>query len=300
MLTHHFQHQGKYMNRLLSALALTVLAISFSPFSFAAQNSVVLRCDGCTDTQKKTIATQWGYPNFTLAEAQAKVKKLTHITDFTNNTITTYELSLNVFFERPNQPPVAVLALTPIATPADINYKFQDVVTAVRSMKSSVENSIIIPSTVIKNSWEFVNCAYCESHLQIYLNQQIAGKIETGTRTIEALSLSLGLLNTPIPNTYKIPLQAGGYIYVEIKLTGNFDLYIKALEAVDIDGNKVPFSSSSLQGTRVFIGRPASSIDINNYINPYNVGVPSNRTGSVIILTCGDLSEEDRIKLCRN
>lgn len=254
---------------------LIILAFATS-LSFAESN--VELCNGCSSATMQGKANSWAKRNINTAG----VKKLYHAIDLQNKVFETYEVELRqVLLPSPQG-----FALAPysrrIPTPHEVSTKIQDLFGQSKSLKMAAE-SVVIPKEIVKDAWEFVNCAYCRSRVESFIRQQAT--VESTVLSLESVMRSLGILSAEMPNTYRIPLESGGELLIKLTIQQDVNLTVEVLRATDIDGNDVPFSAPLLNGLSVYIGSTDRPVVIDFFILPLGYDVP-NQTGRVIIKDC--------------
>ncbi|WP_448568381.1 hypothetical protein [Thalassotalea ganghwensis] len=247
-----------------------------------------IECYKCSSTETKWSADAWAQKNVTQSEADRRIYKDVHIIDLYYRSITSYQVSLRTQPKPPPSnpfPPIYVPDSRLITTPSHLIAEINDLKNALQAVKEEAE-SLTIPKTILANAWESVNCAYCTNQINDYVNQQTAGKIATAQHVLEHFILMFGLINTSTPDTYIIPLEAGGKIIVKVKITNApIQIDVKVLNYIDIDNNSVPPSSSKLKNMRIRVTSKENANVINGYINVFSLHIPE-QTGTATITDC--------------
>lgn len=270
---------------------LTLLLFSFTMHMANANTDLVARCDGCSDSAKLQAATTWALKSMTPAEyampPTTTVFKLINVIDLKADAVASYNVTIihHSAPPRPVRPPNWVAQAVPINTPENIQIKFNDVKMAKTSLDNAI-NEIVIPTSVVGNAWEFMDCLYCNNVVQDFLRAETRGKIQTFSLSIESLALTLGILSAPLPSTFTIKLQDGGHIVIDITISGDKTLLVKIQQVVDADSNTVPASSAALKNQNIFISGPQSTARFNSLLNPRGFQIPQSRVGIVTIEEC--------------
>lgn len=256
---------------------ITVIFFLLIVSALAQANDLTIVCDGCNDVAKKNSAHSLAMQSMTNQEKNSfsPNTKIVNVIDLKSDSI----VSFSVTTSRMPSSPVFYWTVwsqnSVLISPSSvIKSKFDNLIMRKQELTLSI-SSIVIPTTVIEDPWEFVGCSYCESVVQDYIRSQTAAQIESFVLSMEALALSVGVLNTSLPNTYELSLESGGKVIIETSIGVGQPppVLIKVTKIVDAAFNEVPTDPQKLINTAIYLVDSGSAVIINHYINPFSYGV---------------------------
>lgn len=284
---HSTRKSNMFKNRSI-AIILSIFAFSCSTV-VSAENYV--ECDNCNAGQIHQKVISWISKNHSIGDVTKSVKKNVHVIDLTKGEVQSFQTLLQAvpgpIFG--NQPPRMLMLpkIEGIVPPKNILNMLDNVRTAKAQLKSDAEN-LVIPESIIADAWDFVNCAYCESAVQDYFNNSLSGQIETVSLTITEVAQAFNLVASSIPDQYRVPLEAGGYVTFKVALLKNeSEIIIELTKIVDIDGNNIPMNASQLPNLILHINDTQRNVIINRYLSNFNFMIPPHIIGRVTIIDCG-------------
>lgn len=273
------------MNK-ISFFVLFITIFSFFGMSKVYAEDGYLQCyEECTtDLEKKHKVRSYVYSNASTSELWTNIRiyKTVHIVNLNTGGVNSYRATIVPPEDDTDDVNIQVYE---ISASSIVKNKIKPAADAFRNL-SKVANAVTIPSSVVPGAWDFINCAYCENNVNDFVSRTLQGQIETVTTTIATVTAVLGLTYTAIPNTYRIGLEAGGYIEVEMKLLNTpVALTLKVIKVVDNNNNTVPLIAAGLKNLGLQIASFVDIININNKIKDFNFGAPV-RMGYVRIRDC--------------
>lgn len=280
------------------ALIFLLLIVS----NLAKADDFVIRCDGCNQTEKKNHAHALAMQSMTNQEKNSfsSNTKIINIIDLKSDTIASFSVTTTRMPSSPVFPWPRWSQNSVLTSPSPaIKSKFDSVIMAKQEFTLSV-SSIVIPTTVIENAWEFVGCSYCEGVVQEYIRSQTAADLESFFLSMEALALSIGLAKSPLPNTYELSLESGGKIVIETSIGVGQPppVLVKIMRVIDASSNEVPSNADELEYRTIYIVDQNSVDIINHYINSFNYYIGSGVVGRVTIQECDYLGSGDSSDEC--
>ena len=244
----------------MKLLASTLLFLIIT-FSANAVEDVYLECFDCSNSEITSQAFNWTQ-NKSIPTRNYQV----HIADIVNGTVTSFEAD-RYFEPMEDNFIVNVYAITSSSNLQAIVEKYK---TEVDSLIESVKSLQSIPISVIPHAWAFINCAYCAyctNDVEQYVQNTLNGKILPATKALAELTSVFGLIKTNIPNVFRIPLAAGGYVEVKIKLNAEpLSLNLYMVKVVDKDRNTLPELAEGLNYLRVIFSNRQNAAKANGYI----------------------------------
>lgn len=266
-----------------SILPILMLSLFLSVTSYAEE--IYKECNHCSIAERKGVARGWGTTNMTYQDVINNTVQKVTVIDLTAREASTFNVTASLI-QLPNGYPNAIVGnAVETSTSTYVKNELSKLDNAFREFKDDVQSNSI-PRELIPDSWQFVNCAYCENDLSDYLNAQLRYQSETLARQVLTVANIFGISTTGLPNQYKIPLESGGYVVIEAELFNEpSELRIKLKKVVDSDNNTVPLVSANLRNLVLSLKTAGSAANVNNYINPFKFYVPI-RTGTVVIRDC--------------
>ncbi|WP_144204422.1 hypothetical protein [Shewanella sp. KCT] len=242
----------------------------------------------------KSIALTWAKNNISDSEARSNVHKDVHLINILNNDAESYRVHLQLVQMPPPLPSTYLPFGEKINTPAEVLGPLANLKKA-RSQLSSAGNNLTIPTSVISDAWQFTNCAFCENSVDRFLNTNLNGEILTVQLTLTAIAQTFGLIETGIPDTFRINLESGGYLELLIKLNNEpTSLKVIVTKAVDQDDNTVPFSADKLRSLIIQVSSVHRAAGIDAFLNNFNLAIP-HRMGVITITDCPSIVDNDQI-----
>lgn len=256
-------------------------------FGFPVTATNIIECYDCDASKEDAVVHAWGFtniPNTAVSKPGQVATDIVTVVDLAQREVTTFEVKK---IQLPGTPSRSIYGVryTKIQTEPTIQTRMDAVVAADNVLKAAAKE-LIVPKHVIPNAWEFVNCAYCQTHLQTFLNNSMPGQIETVAQVVNHIAQTLGLVQTSLPNVFKLNLEAGGSVTFKLTLTNSpMELEVELKTVTDESGNIVPFNAASLKGLNLYINKLEQVHMINRYIWHYNLHLPI-RTGRGTIIDC--------------
>lgn len=251
--------------KLMSIGYFFVILVSFST---SAISSEVVECYDCNHSDK---IISWGMLNLKVGDT----KNIT-LVDIYNKNARSYDVILSLTPSLPGMPEVPIVTYQATSVPSGISVMMSDLNNASNSLIAEAESNSI-PKTVISSPWEFVNCGYCRADINDYLNNSLSGKLRTVSATAISVGQALNLINTNVPNEFKIPLEAGGTILVKLTVINSpITLELEILRILDVNNNEVQEDVTKLNNINIKAELEAHIEDMNNYLNPLGYGVNMN------------------------
>ncbi len=273
---------------LMKKIVLLTLVFGALMFAFIAKASNIVECFDCDASKESTAVSNWAWqyiPNASLTSPGSVISKTVTVIDLAQREASTYEVKKARLPGSPMQPAVYSVALSKVQTEATIQMQMSEIVAADNEMKAAAK-ALVVPNSVVSNAWEFVNCAYCQTRIRDFLNNSIPGQIETLVQVVNHFAQTLGLVQTSLPNIFKMNLESGGNVTFKLTLTNSpVELEIELMSVTDEGGNVVPFNAANLKGLNLYITNPAQANIINTFIMHYSMYIPV-RTGRVTITDC--------------
>lgn len=253
-----------------------------------ANADAFVNCKNCSVNARSSAAVAWGMQNLKKGPSNTET---VHVVDFGLMQISSFGIGWTYIALPPNGPGPQgawVVYTTPADTPAQLRAPLIRLESSLKTLRTSVEASTI-PKEVIAEAWDYVNCGYCSNNIESYLINTFSGDVETVLQLTEALANAFSLIDTSdISNVYRMQLEAGGYIEVEVTILGNVHLKIDVKKVVDPDNNTVPSDSGELVNYRIYVSNLLRNGKINSAINPLMLKIPTTATGVVIIIECNN------------
>ncbi|WP_434952874.1 hypothetical protein ACRWQL_06965 [Shewanella sp. HL-SH4] len=275
-------------------LITKICIMAFIMFSTSSYANNYVECYDCSSEEMKSIALTWAKNNISVSEAQNNVRKDVHLINILNNDAESYRVHLQLVQIPPPLPSTYLPFGEKINTPIEILGPLSDL-KASRSQLLSAGSTLTIPSSVISDAWQFTNCAFCENNVDDFLNSHLNGEILTVQLTLTAIVKTFGLIETGIPETFRINLESGGYLELLIKLNNEpTSLKVVVTKAVDQDNNTVPFSADKLRRLIIQVSSLNRATSIDAFINNFNFAIP-HRMGFITITDCPLIVDEDEI-----
>ncbi|WP_144209226.1 hypothetical protein [Shewanella donghaensis] len=277
-------------NRLL----MKVCFIACMIFSANIYANNYVECYDCSSEEMKSVALTWAKNNISDSEARNNVRKDVHLINILDNNVESYQVHLQLV----QVPPPLSSTMLPfgekIYTPIEVSRLLVDLESA-RSQLLNAGRNLTVPTSVVSDAWQFTNCAFCENNVDSFLNSSLSGEILTVQLTITAIAKTFGLIETGIPDTFRIELEAGGFL--ELLITINNEpatLKVVVTKAVDQDNNTVPFSADKLRNLIIQISSVNRASNIDSFLNNFNLAIP-HMMGVVTINDCPSIVDEDEI-----
>ena len=166
---------------------------------------------------------------------------------------------------------------TPSYISSDINGLFNEL-SAYKNQIQSQSNEV--PSSVISDPWDFLECSACDSRLGNYIRDDVP-VIERIADNIIAYLSSLSIIDR-VTDIHYIQLQSGGKVKVEVSMASDGSAFltydIKIVDVWDESGNRVPRDSNELrEGIKYFIDEFEQAENINSTINRFGYGIPTSK-----------------------
>ncbi|MBU3020464.1 hypothetical protein [Aestuariibacter sp. A3R04] len=271
------------MKKAVNVISILLLSCLWPLTGLAKE--VFKECNACSVSERKGVATGWGTSNLTYQDVVNNTVQKVTIIDLAEREASTFNVSAKLV-QLPNGYPNAIVGeAIEASTSVFVKQEMSKLDAAFVSFKDDVQSKSI-PSELIPDAWQFVNCAYCENDLSDYLNAQLRYQTETLARQILTVGNLFGISTTGLPNKYKVPLESGGYVVIEAKLYNEpSELRIEVKKVVDSDNNSVPLVSTNLRNLVISLKTANSAANVNSYINVFKFYVPM-RTGTVVIRDC--------------
>lgn len=244
-----------------------------------------VECYDCTSTEMTMAARGWTDKNMTVSESLKGVTKNVNVIDIVKNKIETYNVKL-IYMPLPEGfPGVYIPSTKRVYTPHHIKSQMTPLIEARNNLKRATRE-LKIPESVIEAAWQTTNCAFCENNIQTYVNSSLAGERISVQVSLAAIAHLFGLTQTGLPDTYRINLDAGGYVEVKMSITAESSkLKVTLSKAVDGNGNTVPSTASGLNNLLIQVPSMVQANNINIFINKFNFYVPV-KMGYVVIKEC--------------
>ncbi len=259
-------------------------------FIFALTNQALadeyIECNNCSATQRLNTANTWARENTQRGSSEFF---RVNVIDLGKYQISTYSVGWR-YISLPGGPGPsgAWVTYSQDKRTSSADQKYMDNLReALSTYKHSVE-SVEIPKEVIGESWEVVNCAYCQNRVESFLSETFDGQTETIAQLLGQLASAFNLVDvSKISNTYRVPLEAGGYMEIDIEVLADLSMRATIDKVVDSDGNDIPFKAEDLKNLRISVSDLFRNSAINEQINPLSYQIPPQRTGVVTITDCG-------------
>lgn len=239
-----------------------------------------VECNDCNQGMRAGAAQAWRQQNMS-----APATEPVHVVDMNRLETSSFLTKVNPPAPPSQGHPIATIGVTAIETPQNVQFVMNDVRSATVQFRAAVTQTPI-PTSVIPNAWQMVNCAFCENRIENWVQSQAGAEKLRVQEALVALAQSFGWVHASTANIYIIPLASGGNVEVEITVTNEpITLDVSVVKVTDVDGNDVPQQAPRLNRLQIYLGAPNSASIVNSYINPLLYMVPG-RTGIVTIQEC--------------
>jgi len=236
-------------------------------------------CYGCSAADLKDSARSWGQSYVTRGRSEEL-----HLIDIKSTKVTTFKVTKEKISRDEKRRGISPrIFLSSARTPNRIVDPMKQLKNHVGYVKQAL-NPMVIPASVIPESWALLNCGYCDSNVKDYINNHASGEIERVTLTLDHIIRMFGLTQTSIPNNYQIPLESGGYLILELVITNN-SMEVRVVKSIDEDNNSVPFDSKNLKGRGMQIRNLDNADRINSHLKRFGLYIPR-RKGVTYITDC--------------
>ncbi|RXS43315.1 hypothetical protein EST55_06150 [Idiomarina sp. 29L] len=264
-----------------------LLFLFLQSFAHAAQQEY-LECNDCVTSGYETKVTQWGTQNIEPFESGQQFQVT--VIDLTNTRAKSFMVSKQAM-NSPSKPTRYIVSISETAVPLAVNNRLSSLKASLQVLKSNAA-ATTIPTNVIKNAWEFTNCAYCKNVTQQYLRNTLNSSLTSAVTSVSELAQAFDLVNTNILNRYRVNFENGGYVLIELTMNSNpHEVLIHIVEVVDKDLNTVPLDKSKLEDLSVRVTELSHADTINSFISKFQLHI-SRRTGVVRIRPCADCDEK--------
>ena len=269
--------------KFITGIGLTILLSVTSTQSLAEDVNIV--CDACSVIEMEAKAKQELANRIPPQADEGEYYLNVNVIDFYRNTEKTFEVSVDVGY-RPVRP--RDFSAKKIASSSKFKSDIRRLKTARKKVKEEVESGGI-PSSVVSSPWKIPGRSYVVNDIRDYIKSNVKAAIVT--TKIQSYASAMGLLKTPLPNVFKVNLDAGGYVEVKIEAASgiNFDVTIE--KVVDIDNNTLPLKKSDMKNTFYRVSPNAAYIDdLNRLLRSWNLSNNNQFRGTVKIhdLICDD------------
>tara|TARA_R100001377_G_C3180985_1_gene106642 strand:- start:279 stop:1100 length:822 start_codon:yes stop_codon:yes gene_type:complete len=242
-------------------------------------------CDACSITEMKTKAKQELANSLPPEEYEGEYNLKVNVIDFYNNRENTFAVSVYVDYG-PVRPSDFKAKL--ITSSSRFKENMQRLKKARKQVKTEVEAGGI-PSSVVSSAWRIPGRSYVVNNIEDYIKSNV--QVAIATTKIQSYASAMGLIKTPLPNTFRIKLDAGGYIEVKIEAAAGLTFGVKLEKIVDSDNNTLPFNKSDMKNQFYRVSPNAGYInDINDLMRNWGLSNKNLFKGSVEIhdLVCDD------------
>ena len=157
-----------------------------------------------------------------------------------------------------------------------------------RKVKVEVESDGI-PTSIVSSPWRIPSKSYVANDLKDYIKNNVAAAILT--TKLQNYAQVLGLINTPLPNIFRVNLDAGGYVEVEINAAAGLTFDVNIKKVVDSDNNTLPIKKEDMNYQSFRVSPDAAYIeDLNALMIQWGLSNRKIFNGSVKIhdLICDD------------
>lgn len=242
-------------------------------------------CDGCTLNEMKTKAKRSLENSIPPEEEEGEYQLTVNFIDFINDKEKTFNVAVYVGYRQIRDRDFIVRETVP-------SDKFKSDIKNVKNERNKVKTEVEsdgIPINIVSSAWRIPGRSYVVNDLKDYIKANVQTAI--ATTKLQSYASSMGLIKTPLPNVFKIPLDAGGYVEVELNAAGGLTFEVKLKKVIDSDNNTLPLKKSEVQYQSFRISPGASYIDdLNSVLTMWGMSNKKVSTGTVKIhdLVCDD------------
>lgn len=256
--------------KLLKRFGIPSVVLLFALSGSAQARKLYGECYDCNANQTEAVAKNIGLRHL----HQSSILRI-HVADIPRLQISSFKM-----LDRDGK-----VTMSRISTPSTVKQYMDGLVSANASFKQ-VAQQIVIPVNVVRDAWEYVNCAYCENKIRNYAGSTLAAEALVVKQSISALATAFGLVQTGFVNQYSMPLAGGGEVIVELGVSKLDTLTLKVVKVIDENDNTIPPTPNGLKDLKIIIETNQDAARINTFINQFNFRVPPGVTGVVKITDC--------------
>jgi hypothetical protein len=263
------------------------LSLAFSLNTTA--ESVVIECYECTSEQRHSKALSWGEinaPYIPKPYVDMYDPPLITILNLKGAKASTYKVWKEDGFYTPG----ASRQFHVIARQTEIDVKVASLLDELKHSLNDFRGTVLsmtVPDDVIEDAWEFVGCGYCKDRVHEWLEGKFGYHKERVSQTIADLVAEFHLIRDELPRTYRLDLEAGGYIVIELTLRADTEFSLEVLEAFDQDNNEIELDVTNLGSTAYYLNDADRAREINDFIIDFGYFLPT-QSGRVTIEQCPD------------
>lgn len=271
------------IRKFLSEISLVIFLVVTSNQALAEEVNII--CDACSITEMKVKAKQELSDIIPPGEYDGEYNLIVNVIDFYSNRENTFAVSLYIG-DGPVRP--SDFKAKSIITSSKFKKNIKALKKARKEVKTEVESGGI-PSSVVSSAWRIPGRSYVVNNIEDYIKNNVQAAIVT--TKIQRYASAMGLMKTPLPDTYRINLDAGGYLEVKIEAAAGLTFGVKLEKVVDSDNNTLPFNKSDMKNQFYQVSPNAGYInDINTLMRNWGLSNKNLFQGSVKIhdLVCDD------------
>lgn len=157
-------------------------------------------CDACSIIEMKTKAKQELANSLPHEKYKGEYNLRVNVIDFYNDKQNTFAVSVYVD-SGPVRPSDFKAKL--ITSSSKFKENMKRLKRAIKQVKTEVEASLI-PSSVVSSPWRIPARSYVVNNIKDYIKSNV--QVAIATTKIQSYVSAMGLIKTPLPNTFKIKL----------------------------------------------------------------------------------------------